>query len=74
MESVWLAEEGGHVAWIAWAIHRQAQRASASIQLHPVGRGPLGLYQRCRPGHVAPAMHSGRRLGRRPSGTRLYSE
>ena len=46
MESVWLTEEGGHDVWIAWAIHRDAQRASASIELHPMGEalsGPSGV-------------------------------
>ena len=47
MVPVWLTEEGGHGAWIAWAaIHRHAQRASGSLHLHPVGEalsGPTGV-------------------------------
>ena len=48
MEPVWLAEEGGHGAWIAWAIHRHAQRASGSLQLHPVGEALPALPCRAR--------------------------
>ena len=46
MEPVGLIEEGGHGAWIAWAIRRHARRASGSVQLHPVGKalsGPTGV-------------------------------
>ena len=43
MEPVGPTEGGGHGAWIAWAIHRHAQRASGSLQLHPVGEAFSGL-------------------------------
>ena len=40
----------------------------------PRGRGPLGPHWRCRAEHVALAMHSARRLGRAPRGTRLSTD
>ena len=69
-----MAEEGGHAAWIAKSIHRHAQHGSAIHTAPPCGRGPLGPHRRCRPEHVALAMHFGRRLGRVPRETRLYTE